>query len=559
MAIRVGIIGSSTAATTIPGWNDYEIQQFERTFLSSGVCKAVGSALEVTEKGAGANMSVDVAAGRALIEITNTNLTHGETYKVYFQNDATENIVINAADATLAREDRIIAKIDVATDPDASSANIGTVEVLTGTPSATPAPPALPANAISLATINVPAGATSIINANITDVRSYVNLSSSQIELFNSYTLTTDLASTANGKGASTIGIEDAAGNLTATNVEDAIPEILSQISSNLAVSTFGDNSDGALNVTTGTTTLDCANNNFAVFQYESFNVSSGATLTFNNTANDGTIVVFRVSGDCTIAGTVDGDGLGTLGGTGLTSVTMNGTDSGNTGTAPFNAISSLAGGVSTPVLSGTQVAAAGSGSPANYFNSGSSANDVVITPGTSTGGGGGSFSDHDSLHKLNPFGFVATPGMGGSSGSAVAGRCNINSAGSTIVGADGGRGGLTIIFIVGGNLTFTGTVTLQGESAGASTATAITTTGNQTVSVAIGGSSGGGAGSLYISVPVTSTVTDSGTKSLGGGSGGSGDSDTSSSGTGGGCAISHGGSAGATGSSGIYQLTYIL
>jgi len=45
------------------------------------------------------------------------------------------------------------------------------------------------------------------------------------------YTLTTDLASTASGKGASLIGVEDAGGLLYAANVEDALSELANDVS----------------------------------------------------------------------------------------------------------------------------------------------------------------------------------------------------------------------------------------------------------------------------------------------------------------------------------------
>ena len=56
-------------------------------------------------------------------------------------------------------------------------------------------------------------------------------------------TLVTDLASTANAKGASLIGLEDAAANFTATDVEAAIAEIIADLASTanaLGASTVG-------------------------------------------------------------------------------------------------------------------------------------------------------------------------------------------------------------------------------------------------------------------------------------------------------------------------------
>mgnify|MGYP002725572291 CR=1 FL=1 len=150
--------------------------QFERAFMEEGVIDGVGNAFQVTERAAGANMTVDVAPGRALIEITNTNVDHGKTYKVHFDSDAVENIIVTAADTTFERIDRIVLRVDVATDPDGSASNIAIIENIAGTPSASPVAPAEPANAITLATVSVPASDTQITDNQITDLRPYVEM-----------------------------------------------------------------------------------------------------------------------------------------------------------------------------------------------------------------------------------------------------------------------------------------------------------------------------------------------------------------------------------------------
>lgn len=225
MAIRVSMIGSSSSATTKPGWNDYEHKQFERTFLSEGIIQGVGNAFQVTQKAAGANLSVDVKSGRALIEITNTNLAHGETYLVYFDNSATVNKAVTTADPTNPRKDRVVLRVDVATDPDGAAANIGIIEVLAGTPAGSPSAPATPSNALSLYIIDVPAGDTTITDDQITDDRSYCELDTDKLV---SLARLADLASNATGKGASLIAIEDSANNFpTATTVEEALAEAI--------------------------------------------------------------------------------------------------------------------------------------------------------------------------------------------------------------------------------------------------------------------------------------------------------------------------------------------
>jgi len=224
---RICIIGSNSSAVTLPGWNDYEVQQFERSFLSKGVVQGIGSAFAVSQRGAGANMSIDVAAGRALIEITNTNVAHGKTYLVYFDSDATENAVVDVADPTNPRKDRVILRVDVSQNPDGSAANIAIIDVLPGTPAGSPSAPATPANAISLAIIDIPASDTAIGNAQITDDRSYVQVDA---DVLKDLARVADLASTTSGKGASQIGVEDTAGHFTGDTVEEVLDELQDNI-----------------------------------------------------------------------------------------------------------------------------------------------------------------------------------------------------------------------------------------------------------------------------------------------------------------------------------------
>lgn len=118
--------------------------------------------LAVTPRGAGANMSVDVSAGAALVA--------GRV----FSSDAVTNLAIAAADPSLARIDLVVIRSD-------ASAQTITLAVKTGTPAASPAVPALdtsgaPYYEIPLARIAVAAAASSITTANITDVRAAANV-----------------------------------------------------------------------------------------------------------------------------------------------------------------------------------------------------------------------------------------------------------------------------------------------------------------------------------------------------------------------------------------------
>ena len=139
----------------------------------------------VTQNGT-PNMSVNVAAGGAFIRGTQ-NANQG-AYHVW--NDGTVNLPISAADVTNGRRDLVIAQVrDSAysgADDDAR------ITVVTGTPAAVPADPSLASfpNALVLARIAVAAGASSILTANITDLRPVAN-QVGKIPTFNTSALAT--------------------------------------------------------------------------------------------------------------------------------------------------------------------------------------------------------------------------------------------------------------------------------------------------------------------------------------------------------------------------------
>lgn len=115
-----------------------------------------------------AGMSVLVASGwAAIVGTTQANMG---TYVIF--NDATVTQTITAADPSNPRIDRVVATVQDAYY--SGSANNVIFQVIAGTPAGSPVAPATPANSISLATIQVPAGATSIVSGNITDTRTLV-------------------------------------------------------------------------------------------------------------------------------------------------------------------------------------------------------------------------------------------------------------------------------------------------------------------------------------------------------------------------------------------------
>src|SRR5881227_2212660 len=77
-----------------------------RDIMGEGVVGATD--LAVAQRAAGANMSVDVAAGAAWID-GDDDVNTQPTYRV--RNDATVNVAIAGADASKPRVDRVVARV----------------------------------------------------------------------------------------------------------------------------------------------------------------------------------------------------------------------------------------------------------------------------------------------------------------------------------------------------------------------------------------------------------------------------------------------------------------
>ncbi len=122
--------------------------------------------LKVGPRAAGANMSVDVADGKAVVQ--GTSIAQQGTYIV--PSTAVENVPLATADATNPRIDAIVAQVyDRQAD---GGTRYGWQPIaVTGTPASSPVAPATPANALLLAHVRVGAGVTSVTATNITDRR----------------------------------------------------------------------------------------------------------------------------------------------------------------------------------------------------------------------------------------------------------------------------------------------------------------------------------------------------------------------------------------------------
>lgn len=95
--------------------------------------------------------------------------TGGGGYTVV--NDAVKTITLATADGSQARIDRIVAQV---TDTGDETSTYDIIPV-TGTPAGSPAAPATPSNALSLATVLVAAGASTPAGLTVTDTRTRLN------------------------------------------------------------------------------------------------------------------------------------------------------------------------------------------------------------------------------------------------------------------------------------------------------------------------------------------------------------------------------------------------
>lgn len=160
------------ALRTPPSWLQNGSHPAENDRLTmQGIIATTGiigsSSLAVTQNSP-VGMSVLVATGWGAI-VGNYQSNMG-VYQFY--NDASAVATITTSDPSNPRIDRICITISDAYYTGAL--NQVAINVVAGTPAASPSAPATPTNSISLATVAVAAGATQITTANITDTRASV-------------------------------------------------------------------------------------------------------------------------------------------------------------------------------------------------------------------------------------------------------------------------------------------------------------------------------------------------------------------------------------------------
>jgi hypothetical protein len=229
-----------------------------------------------------------------------------------------------------------------------------------------------------------------------------------------------------------------------------------------------GTGSDGALSISSGTTTVSAASANVLVKNYTSISITSTGSLAFNNPATTGTIVCILSQGNVTLTATtpITTVGMGAAGGNG--GVDTNGSD----GQIPFR-VNTHVTTASKGGLKGTSIGAGSTGG--TQFTQ----NDFIVTQAAT------------AIFKR----VELTSGGGGAGGG---------SAGAT--GGAGSRGGGGLYIECQGDINFTGTISVAGTIG---------------ANCAANGSGGGGGGAGMCVIVYNTATSVAGTISSPGGAGG--------------------------------------
>lgn len=253
-----------------------------------------------------------------------------------------------------------------------------------------------------------------------------------------------------------------------------------------------GTGADGALSVTSGTTTLDFGTDKVVVKNYTSISISSGATLAGSNPHTNGTVLILKSQGNVTIEGTIDLTQMGAAKATDAWGI--------------LDTASHVASGILTGGLQySTNLFLYLYNDSNNLYR-----RFLVVTPGSGGTDGGGGTTNASGGGSGSLFGAGGdgrnTVGNGSNAGGAMAGGGGACNAGSGTGSTEGRAGGGALIIECGGALNFTGTITTAGKQPSSGSG----------IRNAAGGSSGGMCVVLY-----NSLTANSGTVNDGGGDGG--------------------------------------
>jgi len=146
-------------------WRQQIASILEIAMGSAGVQGVVGAGdFLVAQRAAGANFSVDIAAGTAYI--IDDDVTAGGTYWVW--SDAVYNLATPSPPGSGTENHRVVLQVRNKGENGAWSTYDFIPMLLADTGSGEPA---LPGSALNLATVSIASGAASVLNANITNLR----------------------------------------------------------------------------------------------------------------------------------------------------------------------------------------------------------------------------------------------------------------------------------------------------------------------------------------------------------------------------------------------------
>lgn len=257
-----------------------------------------------------------------------------------------------------------------------------------------------------------------------------------------------------------------------------------------------GDGSDGALSITTGTTTLDLGGAKIFIKNYTSISITGNGKLTFINPHSEGTLIILK-SQDVILTSTInpliDLTSLGGIGGGGGGEYAGRG--GGWYGVGGLGGVGRTIGG--TGQSGGVGGGGGGNSVSGNSGNVGGESRQKDISLGW-----GGS-----AAPALNGRVLMICPGGGGGGGSQ-----GVNGAGGGISGGAGGRGAGALLIECGGALNFTGTINTNGNNG---------SSGSDGIDPGDGGGSGGGGAGGSVMILYNTLTANTGTITITGGLGG--------------------------------------
>jgi hypothetical protein len=284
----------------------------------------------------------------------------------------------------------------------------------------------------------------------------------------------------------------------------------------NLATTTFsvrpigatgfaGTGVDGALNATSGTTTINLGGASVFTKNYSSISITGTGTVAFSNPNANGTTIILKSRGDVVITSTasigVDLRNLGASGGSGgsgnATGGSSSGGSSGGSGGASLYTNGDTPGGWSNVNFS-TYPGSAGSDAVTLW---GTRIQGGQMTSVAGSGSGVGGITPFISTQYTNLVHYGIAPGAGGSGGTVAVGNGT---------GGNGGRGAGALYIECGGSLNISSTINASGSK------------GTDYTGGTLNGGGGGGAGGS-IAIFYNALIANTGTYTVTAGAGGNG------------------------------------